>query len=92
MMNVNPPRAELLRTAAHDLLRYADTIEILAADPSLTIPIETLSTVPSSTIPTMDQIKRAWIAKALIVTGGNRVEAAKLLDIGVRTIYRYIGA
>ncbi len=37
---------------------------------------------------TMTQIEREAIEKTLTETGGNKTEAAKILDIGVRTLYR----
>jgi len=37
---------------------------------------------------TMDEIERDAILAALDRTGGRRVEAAKLLDIGLRTLQR----
>lgn len=37
---------------------------------------------------TMDEIERIAIEETLRATGGNREEAAKMLDIGQRTIYR----
>lgn len=37
---------------------------------------------------TMTQIEREAIEKTLAETGGNKTEAAKILDIGVRTLYR----
>jgi two-component system response regulator HydG len=38
----------------------------------------------------MDEIERLFIAETLKVTGGNREEAAKILGIGQRTLYRKI--
>ena len=37
---------------------------------------------------TMAEIERAAIQKTLTETGGNKTEAAKILDIGVRTLHR----
>ena len=37
---------------------------------------------------TMAEIERAAIQKTLAETGGNKTEAAKILDIGVRTLHR----
>jgi len=37
---------------------------------------------------TMDEIERWAIEKTLMITNGNREEAAKILDIGARTLYR----
>jgi DNA-binding NtrC family response regulator len=42
-------------------------------------------------IPTMDQIKKHWIDKALAASGGNRQKAANMLGIGVRTVFRHLG-
>ena len=39
---------------------------------------------------TMAQIERIAIERALQTTGGNREQAAKMLDIGTRTLYRKI--
>jgi two-component system response regulator HydG len=36
----------------------------------------------------MDQIERWAIEETLKMTAGNREEAAKLLEIGARTLYR----
>jgi len=38
----------------------------------------------------MAEIERQFITETLDVTGGNREETAKLLDIGERTLYRKI--
>ncbi len=38
----------------------------------------------------LDQIERHYIAETLKLAGGNREEAARLLDIGERTLYRKI--
>ncbi len=38
----------------------------------------------------MDEVERYYIQKALELTGGNRQEAARLLAIGERTLYRKI--
>jgi two-component system response regulator HydG len=37
---------------------------------------------------TMDDIERWAIEQTLLLTGGNREEAARILDIGARTLYR----
>jgi two-component system response regulator HydG len=37
---------------------------------------------------TMDDIERWAIEETLKLTAGNREEAAKILDIGARTLYR----
>ena len=37
---------------------------------------------------TMEEIQKEAVQKTLAETGGNKTEAAKILDIGVRTIYR----
>ncbi len=37
---------------------------------------------------TMDEIERWAIEQTLQLTGGNREEAARILDIGARTLYR----
>jgi len=37
---------------------------------------------------TMDDIERWAIEETLRMTAGNREEAAKILDIGARTLYR----
>ena len=41
---------------------------------------------------TMAEIERAAIQKTLSETGGNKTEAAKILDIGVRTLHRKLDA
>ena len=41
---------------------------------------------------TMAEIERAAIQKTLAETGGNKTEAAKILDIGVRTLHRKLDA
>lgn len=41
-------------------------------------------------ITTLHEAERETIEKALVNTGGNRRKAAKLLDIGERTLYRKI--
>jgi DNA-binding NtrC family response regulator len=38
----------------------------------------------------MDDLERRFIAETLKFTGGNREEAAKMLGIGERTLYRKI--
>ena len=40
---------------------------------------------------TMAEIERAAIQKTLAEVGGNKTEAAKILDIGVRTLHRKLG-
>jgi two-component system response regulator HydG len=39
---------------------------------------------------TLDEIETYYIAETLKLTGGNREEAAKILRIGERTLYRKI--
>ncbi len=39
---------------------------------------------------TMDQVERLMIERTLQATGGNREQAAKMLNIGTRTLYRKI--
>jgi two-component system response regulator HydG len=39
---------------------------------------------------TLDQIERIAIERTLAATGGNREQAAKILNIGTRTLYRKI--
>ena len=41
---------------------------------------------------TMTQIEREAIEKTLTETGGNKTEAARILDIGVRTLHRKLDA
>ena len=41
---------------------------------------------------TMTEIERAAIQKTLVEVGGNKTEAAKILDIGVRTLHRKLDA
>ena len=41
---------------------------------------------------TMAEIERAAIQKTLAEAGGNKTEAAKILDIGVRTLHRKLDA
>ena len=41
---------------------------------------------------TMAEIERAAIQKTLTEVGGNKTEAAKILDIGVRTLHRKLDA
>src|SRR5262249_9177890 len=38
----------------------------------------------------LSEVERYYVEEALRLTGGNREEAAKLLDVGERTIYRKI--
>jgi len=39
---------------------------------------------------TMEQVERMMIERTLQATGGNREQAAKMLNIGTRTLYRKI--
>ena len=39
---------------------------------------------------TMDEIERYYITETLKLTGGNREDAARMLGIGERTLYRRI--
>ena len=41
---------------------------------------------------TMAEIERAAIQKTLAEADGNKTEAAKILDIGVRTLHRKLDA
>ena len=41
---------------------------------------------------TMAEIEQAAIQKTLVEAGGNKTEAAKILDIGVRTLHRKLDA
>ena len=58
-------------------------------DPMTSIPFATQSTTPS-VIPTLNlaDLEKLAITKALAETGGNRVRAARLLGIHVRTLHR----
>jgi two-component system response regulator HydG len=46
------------------------------------------ASVPDLIGKTMDDIERWAIEETLKLTAGNREEAAKILDIGARTLYR----
>jgi DNA-binding NtrC family response regulator len=44
--------------------------------------------ISAGMVPTMAQLERMAIERALQASGGNREQAAKMLDIGTRTLYR----
>jgi len=41
--------------------------------------------------PSLDDMKRLMIGRAMEATGGNKIAAAKLLGISPRMVYRWIG-
>lgn len=62
----------------------ADPVQSAAIDPPSTSSLSAL--VGKS----LEEIERLFITETLRVAGGNREEAAKMLDIGERTLYRKI--
>jgi two-component system, NtrC family, response regulator HydG len=68
-----------------------DSDEVLASQLVLPSHLEAttmLSPPPELIGKTMDEIERWAIEETLKITAGNREEAAKMLDIGARTLYR----
>ena len=95
--------AEVLKKALEILSTIAKTLEHRAQESVLPIaaPVEQ----PNSYLPVLDEeavigrvgmtmaeIERAAIQKTLAEADGNKTEAAKILDIGVRTLHRKLDA
>ena len=95
--------AEVLKKALEILSTIAKTLEYRAQEGVLPIaaPVEQ----PDGYLPVLDQegvigrvgmtmaeIERAAIQKTLAEADGNKTEAAKILDIGVRTLHRKLDA
>jgi two-component system response regulator HydG len=72
----------------------ASSVEKESIDARLTVPSDATGQISMAGLPseligkTMDQIERWAIEETLKMTAGNREEAAKILDIGARTLYR----
>lgn len=47
---------------------------------------------PFDDMPTLNEVKRRYISHVLSSTGGNKVRAAKILDISRTTIDRALGS
>jgi two-component system response regulator HydG len=58
-----------------------------AGDPATTVGLPGLAGLVGRPL---EEIERLFIAETLKVTGGNREQAAELLGIGERTLYRKI--
>ena len=95
--------AEVLKKALEILSTIAKTLEHRAQEGVLPIaaPVEQ----PNGYLPVLDEeavigrvgmtmaeIERAAIQKTLAEADGNKTEAAKILDIGVRTLHRKLDA
>ena len=61
---------------------------ILVSGPSVTFQVEAHDGVDSFVGKSLEDIERHYITETLKLTAGNREEAAKLLGIGERTLYR----
>jgi two-component system response regulator HydG len=57
-------------------------------NPIGSVSLEKASQMPELIGKSMDEIERWAITETLRITNGNREEAAKILDIGARTLYR----
>ena len=77
---------EMLADAARGLER--ESASSGSALPEADLPASTPAQGPPRGTKTMDEIERDAILAALDRTGGRRVEAARLLDIGLRTLQR----
>jgi two-component system, NtrC family, response regulator HydG len=92
-----PGNVRQLRNAIESMV-VVDYDEVLDLDdlPAELAPAD--ATIPANGIgglhelvgKSMDEVERLFIAETLKVTGGNREEAAKILGIGQRTLYRKI--
>ena len=91
--------AEVLKKALEILSTIAKTLEHRAQEGVLPIaaPVEHLPVLDVEEVigrvgMTMAEIERAAIQKTLAEADGNKTEAAKILDIGVRTLHRKLDA
>ncbi|MDH3285565.1 MAG: sigma 54-interacting transcriptional regulator, partial [Acidobacteriota bacterium] len=84
--NVRELENVLTRLALHARSGRID-IEALSADPDLG---GKLGAPPRTSAAGLRQVERDAIRRALLITGGNRVRAARLLGIGRATIFRKI--
>ena len=93
--------ADVLKKALEILSTIAKTLEHRAQEGVLPIAAQGSSQVPDGYLPVLDEeevigrvgmtmaeIERAAIQKTLAESDGNKTEAAKILDIGVRTLHR----
>ncbi len=97
--------ADVLKKALEILSTIAKTLEHRAQEGVLPIAAQGSSQVPDGYLPVLDEeevigrvgmtmaeIERAAIQKTLAESDGNKTEAAKILDIGVRTLHRKLDA
>ncbi|MCY4553587.1 MAG: sigma 54-interacting transcriptional regulator [Candidatus Poribacteria bacterium] len=91
--------ADVLKKALEILSTIAKTLEHRAQEGVLPIaaPVEHLPVLDVEEVigrvgMTMAEIERAAIQKTLAEADGNKTEAAKILDIGVRTLHRKLDA
>ena len=106
-INETDDAADVLKKALEVLSTIAKVLENRAQDGVLPIaaPVEHRGDSQSEYLPvidaegvigrvgmTMAEIERAAIQKTLAEAGGNKTEAAKILDIGVRTLHRKLDA
>lgn len=49
-------------------------------------------TLDVTTLPTLEEVKRQYLNLVLKQTGGNKVQAAKVLGVSVKTIYNQLDA
>ena len=91
--------ADVLKKALEILSTIAKTLEHRAQEGVLPIaaPVEHLPVLDEEAVigrvgMTMAEIERAAIQKTLAESDGNKTEAAKILDIGVRTLHRKLDA
>jgi two-component system response regulator HydG len=75
----------------HDMLDLRDLPPEIARVKSLEAPAETQSLMPVDfTARSLEEVEKEHIYRVLELTGQNRTEAAKILKIGERTLYRKI--
>ena len=85
--------AKVLENRAQDgVLPIAAPVEHRGGSQGEYLPVIDVEGVIGRVGMTMAEIERAAIQKTLAEAGGNKTEAAKILDIGVRTLHRKLDA
>jgi two-component system response regulator HydG len=74
---------------------YDGLLDVDDLPEELAEPSEVVATTPTASLAalvgkSLEEIERMFVAETLRVTGGNREEAARMLGIGERTLYRKI--
>lgn len=83
-------RAVTFCTGERVLPRDLPTRMLTPAVPSATLPDEIASSMDVEQLPTLEQVQHRYASEVLARVGGNKRQAARILGINRRTLYRWL--